>query len=118
MKDQAGGHTGGDARRRRADRERQVVGKPLFRLAVARVDRLKRCGRNREAPGGMDDDGDHLPVLRSPRVGERLAFVAEQFELCEHRKLEVIDRADALANVQRDDHMEGLVDLRLHRVRR
>jgi hypothetical protein len=66
----------------------------------------------------MDDDGDDLPVLRPPRVGDRLAFVAEQFELCEHRKLEIVDCADAFANVEGDDHMKGLVDLRLHRVRR
>ena len=63
------------------------------------------------------NDGDALAIERAARTARRLAFVAEQLELGENRKIEIIDTRYSLANAQRYRQMKRDVDFRRSRIR-
>ncbi|HTX58996.1 MAG TPA: hypothetical protein VMH02_04905 [Verrucomicrobiae bacterium] len=99
------------------DVQAQRVGVELLGFAVARVDRLQRDRRDRDRTGVVRDDREHFAVVGTPGAAAQAALVALQLELGQDRQRYVVDLADVLANVQRDDQVKGHFELRMRGIR-
>ncbi len=79
---------------------------------------MQRCRRYGDGAGMVRDHGNRFAILRSARAALRLAFVAQELELGQQRKIEIVDPHDVLAHVQRHDQVERRVDLGRGRIGR